>query len=155
MKILVIAILLMQAMQVVAQDTKKGIIIENARIKNIPPTSSITAGYMLIRNKTNKDINLIKVESDISRLVEMHSVNIENGIMKMRQVKSILIKANRTTELKSGDFHIMFINLRSPLKKGDKKKIQLYFDNGIKENLEMQVEDIEMTKEDKNKHDHL
>jgi|JI9StandDraft_2_1071091.scaffolds.fasta_scaffold290634_2 copper(I)-binding protein len=154
MKKILIAILLVQAIQVFAQDKTKGIKIENAMIKNIPPASSTTAGYMLIKNETNKDINLLKAESDISKVVELHTVNMENGVMKMRQVKSILIKANSSIELKPGSFHIMFIGLKSPLKKDEKKKIRLVFDNGQKENLEMQVQDIEISKEGKNEHTH-
>ena len=151
---ILIAILLVQAIQVFAQDKTKGIKIENAMIKNIPPASSTTAGYMLIKNETNKDINLLKAESDISKVVELHTVNMENGVMKMRQVKSILIKANSSIELKPGSFHIMFIGLKSPLKKDEKKKIRLVFDNGQKENLEMQVQDFEISKEGKNEHTH-
>ncbi len=154
MKKILIAILLVQAIQVFAQDKTKEIKIENAMIKNIPPASSITAGYMLIKNETNKDINLLKAESDISKVVELHTVNMENGVMKMRQVKSILIKANSSIELKPGSFHIMFIGLKSPLKKDEKKKIRLVFDNGQKENLEMQVQDFEISKEGKNEHTH-
>ena len=78
----------------------------------------------MINKIINKDINLLKAESDISKVVELHTVNMENGVMKMRQVKSILIKANSSIELKPGSFHIMFIGLKSPLKKDEKKELQ-------------------------------
>jgi len=47
------------------------------------------------------------VTSPISGAVEIHNHIEEDGIMKMRQIDGITIKAGETVELKPGSFHLM------------------------------------------------
>lgn len=123
---------------------KKEISIENAKIRAVPPSSLNTGGFMIIKNNSKEDIKLIKAESDISESVELHTVTMVDKTMKMRPVDSIEIKKNDSIELKPGSFHIMFIGLKAPLKKDEKKVITLFFSNGKKETLTVPV--VEMNK---------
>jgi copper(I)-binding protein len=96
----------------------------------------------------------VKVESDVSRSVELHNMTMDAGVMKMRQIDSILIPANSSVELKPGGFHIMLIGLKSPLKKEDKKAFTFYFDNGEKEKMELLVKDVSEADNSSMDHDH-
>jgi hypothetical protein len=81
-------------------------------------------------------------------------MTMDAGVMKMRQIESILIPANSSVELKPGGFHIMLIGLKSPLKKEDKKAFIFYFDNGEKEKMELPVKDVSEADNSTMDHDH-
>jgi copper(I)-binding protein len=51
----------------------------------------------------------------------------EKGMMKMREVKDVKIKAKSSTSLKPGGLHLMFMGLKRPLKKDEKIKVTLKF----------------------------
>lgn len=144
MKNLFVITSLLVSFQFLVADTKKDITIQNARIKAVPSSSPNSGGFMILKNSSNKDIQLIKAESSISETVELHTMTMTEGMMKMRPVDKIEIKAKSTTELKPGGFHVMFIGLKSPLKRDEKKLVTLTFSNGQIESLSMPVTEIQM-----------
>ena len=62
---------------------------------------------MSITNHSQTDDKLVSVTSPISGAVEIHNHIEDKGIMKMRQVDGISLKAGDTIELKPGSFHLM------------------------------------------------
>ncbi len=123
---------------------KSEISVDKAFIKLVPETSPNTAAFATLKNGTAKDVSLIKAESDISTVVELHDMVMENEVMVMRPIEKILIKSNSSTELKPGSLHIMFIGLKAPLKKDAKHKVTLTFDNGQTIPLELSVKEVSM-----------
>jgi periplasmic copper chaperone A len=103
--------------------------IKNASIKAMPPQSSVSAAYMEINNQGD-EVSLVKVESDLSKNTEMHTVDMSGGKMKMRQVKEINLPSKKSVFLRPGSLHIMLINLKRDLIKGEKGKITFTFSNG-------------------------
>ncbi|HRG48757.1 MAG TPA: copper chaperone PCu(A)C [Leptospiraceae bacterium] len=144
MRNLFILTLFVIAFQFSIADSKKEITVENARIKAVPSASQNTGGFMVLKNSSTKDVSLVKAESDISNSVELHTMMMVDGVMKMRPVEKIEIKANSSVELKPGSFHVMFIGLKAPLKVEEKKNLTLTFSNGQKENLSIPVKELNM-----------
>jgi len=85
----------------------EGIVISSARVLPPFPGRDIAAGYMSITNHSQTDDKLVSVTSPISGAVEIHNHIEDKGIMKMRQVDGISLKAGDTIELKPGSFHLM------------------------------------------------
>jgi len=105
--------------------------VENAYARATPPTLPNSAAFMSITNKTDKDIALVSATSDASKVAELHTHDMKDGIMKMYQVPKIDIKANSTVTLKPGGFHVMLIGLKTkPLKEKMNVEINLKFSNG-------------------------
>lgn len=104
--------------------------ISKSYVRETPPHAKNSAAFMVISNNSNSDIKLISATSDISSRVELHNHINEDGLMKMRQVKEILIAANDSTALQPGGYHVMFIGLKEALKENNRVAIKLYFDNG-------------------------
>ena len=98
------------------------------KVRLLPPTSVNTAGFMLLKNNSDNDIKLVSAKSTLSKKVELHNHINEDGMMKMRQVSSILIPAKGEVELKPGSFHIMFLGLKSTLIENELVEIELGFD---------------------------
>lgn len=67
---------------------------------------------------SQKDGNVVAVSSDVSASAEIHSMVHENGMMKMRALESLPLKANEPTALGNGN-HLMLIGLKKTLQAGD------------------------------------
>lgn len=139
MKTITTSLLLFISLNTFATDLK----IEDAKIRLVPPSSSVSAMFLKISNNSNKDIKLISAESDLAKTVELHDMVMENGGMKMRRTENIVLKANSTTELKRGGLHIMFIDLKNPLKDGASHKIKLNFDDKTDQTIDVKVQAID------------
>lgn len=99
-------------------------------VRLVPPGIKTTGGFMVIHNEGNHDRRLVAAESPAAGIVELHTHLNENGVMKMRAVPHIEVKAHGLVELKPGSYHVMLIDLRTPLSEGDLVPITLKFDDG-------------------------
>jgi periplasmic copper chaperone A len=81
-----------------------------------PAGAKVAGGYVAIRNYGDEPDQLISVSSDVADMVQIHSMSMENDVMKMAEVTDGLeIKPGETLALKPGSFHIMFMGLKAPL----------------------------------------
>lgn len=128
--------------------------VSSQYVRATPPHVKNSAAFFTITNNTNKNIKLIAVKSDIAEQVQMHNNLNEDGMMKMRQVESIILKANDSTSLQPGGYHVMFLGLKNDLSEGDNVALTLYFDNGdqIKMNAPVQKISVSHEKSDKIHH---
>ena len=99
-------------------------------VRAVPEGQPNSAAFMVLKNNTNKDRALVNARSNVSNFVELHTHKKEGGMMRMRRVKKIDIKAGSETVLKPGGLHVMFIGLKQQLKAGDKVELELEFDDG-------------------------
>ena len=102
-----------------AHQMDKGIVISSATIRPPLPGRDIAAGYMSVTNHTKTDDKLLSATSPISGRIELHTHLNENGVMKMRQVDGIEIKAGETVELKPGGLHLMMFDVNLPADQQD------------------------------------
>ena len=86
------------------------------------------AMYMTIRNPTDTPDRLIKAESNVSAVVELHNMAVKDGVMTMYPVEAIEIPANGAAELKPGSFHVMLIGLNRDLTAGETMSVTLTFE---------------------------
>jgi copper(I)-binding protein len=94
----------------------------------------VGAAYMTITSASEK--SLVKVESSVTDSVEIHSMSMENGVMKMRMLEQLDLKANTPNKLAPGGFHLMLFDLKKQLKAGETVSFTLHFKNQAgKENL--------------------
>jgi copper(I)-binding protein len=108
-----------------------GIVVKDIYVRAVPPNLQNSASFMKIMNTTNKDIYLTGAKSSGAKTLELHEHKMNNGMIVMREVKSIKVPAKGMVELKPGGFHVMLIGLNKIFKKGDNiKNMQLDFSNG-------------------------
>ena len=95
-----------------------------------PKGASTGAGYMTLTNKGTAPDRVSCVSSDVSGRCQIHSMTMEDGVMKMRPVEGGLeIKPGETITLKPGSYHMMLLDLKHPLEAGQTVKATLKFDN--------------------------
>jgi copper(I)-binding protein len=94
-----------------------------------PGGAKIAGGYLKITNGGTTPDRFVGVKSDPSDRVEIHEMSMSDGVMKMRPLPSGLeIQPGETVELKSGGYHLMFMDLKQPLKQGETFKAKLQFE---------------------------
>jgi copper(I)-binding protein len=113
--------------------------IENPWMRATAPGAKVAAGYVTLRNKSGSPDRLIGASSPVAAKVETH-VHIKDGeILRMREVKSLDVPAKGTLELKPGGGHLMFIDIKQPLKEGDKVPVTLMFEKSKDMTVEFHV----------------
>lgn len=113
--------------------------VDKPYVRLLPPGAQTTGAFMVIRNAGDKDVKLVKADNPASRVTELHTHLNEGGVMKMRPVAAIEVKAKGEALLQPGGLHIMLIDLKAPLKEGDVVPITLGFDDGSSKKLEAKV----------------
>ena len=105
-----------------------------------PKGASVAAGYMKITNTGTSADRLVSGSSDAASTFEVHAMEMEGGVAKMRPVKGGLeIKPGETVELKPGSLHVMFVGLKKPLAAGDHVNGTLVFEKAGTINVEYDV----------------
>ncbi len=120
------------------------LIIHAPYVRLAPPNAPATGAFMRISNSGPEQRTLVKATSPAARNVELHNHINDNGVMKMRQVAHIEIKAGGQAELKPGSYHVMLIGMLQPLKEGDAIPITLSFDDGSSQQISAPVQKIQM-----------
>jgi periplasmic copper chaperone A len=83
-----------------------------------------TGAFFQISNAAGA--RLVSASSPAAGVVEIHSMTMEGGTMKMRALPDGLdLPAGKTVELKPGGYHVMLMDLKAPLKAGDSVDLSL------------------------------
>ncbi len=90
---------------------------------------STSAAYMTLVNGSDTSDALVSAATDAAEVVELHTVLMEENVMRMRPVEQVEVPANGETELRPGSFHIMLIGLQRDLNEGDTVDLTLTFAN--------------------------
>jgi periplasmic copper chaperone A len=94
-----------------------------------PKGASSGAGYLTVTNNGTAADRVTCAGSDAAAQCQIHTVSMENGVMKMRPVEGGLeIKPGETVILKPGGDHVMFVNLKHPLEQGNAVEATLQFE---------------------------
>lgn len=116
--------------------------VSDQYIRETIPGTTISSAYMTLINKQDKDVYLVSIKSNISPRIELHEHTMSDGMMKMQQVESILIKANSEAVLKPHGYHIMIFNLDTPLKAETTQNMILVFSDGSQHSISIPVKGI-------------
>ena len=112
------------------------IVINKPWIKAIQPGQKVISGYLEIINNGKSDDVLLSIESNFAKNNQIHSMNIQNDVMKMKHLKSgLLIKKKSRIVLKPGGFHLMFSDINEELK----NKKYLYIKLNFKKNGSIEI----------------
>ena len=135
--------------------TFKGLVLSDFWIKKVIANNNITAGYIKIENKNEKNERLISVVSDFSKRTELHYMSIKNDIMIMKHLEDgMLIKSKSQINLKPRSFHIMFIDLTKSFNKTSYQKVKFNFENAGSIIINMPIINKAKILKDKKKHHH-
>jgi uncharacterized protein YcnI len=114
--------------------------IEQPWSRATPNGAKVGGGYVRITNTGSTSDRLTGGSFAGASRVEVHEMALENDVMRMKQVQGGLeIKPGATVELKPGAHHLMFMDLKEPLREGQTIKGRLMFEKAGPVDVEYSV----------------
>lgn len=104
--------------------------VEGAWVRLLPPGSKNTGAFFSVKNRGRAEVRLVSARADVVDRAELHTHLHENGVMKMRQVPHIEVKAGETVRLAPGGLHVMLFGLKAPLVEGQVVKLTVGLADG-------------------------
>ena len=129
--------LLSSAIFLSACEANHGVAIMDNWVRANAPGQSVGAAYMTLLSA--QDSTMIKAEADIAGSVEIHSMKMEDGVMKMRMLEELPLKAGKAEKLAPGGFHLMLFDLKKPLTAGENVNFTLSFRDAAGNTTQQQV----------------
>ena len=99
-----------------------------------------TGAFMTLTAKDGA--RLVGVSSPVAGVAEVHEMKMDGDVMKMRAVEGGLdLPAGKAVELKPGGYHVMLMDLKTPLVKDTTIALTLLFKNakGTQSKLELRL----------------
>ena len=98
-----------------------------------------TGAFMQL--KSPADTTLVAAASPVAKIVEIHEMKMEGGMMKMNAVDRLALPAGKAVDLEPGGYHVMLMDLVKPLKDGDTVPLQLTVEDkaGKKQTVEVKA----------------
>ena len=127
-----------------AQEVKAGdLVIMQPWSRATPGGAKIAGGYLTIENKGTAPDRLTAASGDIAGKVEIHEMAMNNGVMTMRPLeKGLEIEPGKTVKLAPGGYHLMLMELKNPLKQGEKVPLELQFEKAGKVAVSLDVQGV-------------
>ena len=109
-----------------------------------PTRARATTGvvFFTISNAGNTTDRLLRASTPIAARVALHQMAVDEGMMKMRAVPSLELRPGARLELQPGGYHLMLLDLKQPLKAGEKFPITLIFERAGTLTVPVQVEPL-------------
>ena len=101
--------------------------VKSAWVRGTVAAQTTTGAYMTITSA--QGASLVGAQSTAAGTVEVHEMSMDKNVMRMRAVPRLDLPAGKTVELKPGGYHMMLIDLKRPLKKGDSVPLRLKIEN--------------------------
>jgi hypothetical protein len=92
-------------------------------------------------------IAIVGASSPVANVTEIHEMKMDGGVMKMRAIPRLDVAAGKPVSLAPGGYHVMLMDLKQQLKKGDVVPLTLQIENKDKkvETIEIKAEVRELT----------
>ncbi|HUB96480.1 MAG TPA: copper chaperone PCu(A)C [Stellaceae bacterium] len=126
LSLLTAAIVLMGAWTAAAQSSS-GIAVTDAWARATPPGAKTGAAYITITNKGAASDQVVAASTPVAGMAQVHTTIVDNGVDKMRPVKSLDVKPGATVMMKPGGYHIMLMELKKPLMEGESFPLTVRF----------------------------
>ena len=115
--------------------------IAHAWARPTVPAASEGVVYLTVINYGRTDDALTGASTPAAKRAELHTTDLMSGMMQMRAAESLAIPAGGALVLEPGGNHIMLLDLKSPLKRGDSIDLTLTFEHHGKIDIIVPVTD--------------
>lgn len=130
------------------------VIVKDAWVRGTVAEQTATAAFMTLTASENAV--LVGVSSPVAGLAEVHEMSMDDGIMKMRALPRLVLPAGKSVALTRGGYHVMLMDLKRTLSKGDIVPLLLKVEGKDKmlSTLEVKAEVRELTAPPPMEHKH-
>lgn len=106
---------------------------------NAMMSGATSAAYMTLVNRGSTADRLLRASSDAAQDVQLHTSEMENNVMRMREVQAIDVPANGEAVLKPGGYHVMLLDLTRDLTPDETITLTLTFEHAGEIQVEVPV----------------
>ncbi|MEQ8514514.1 MAG: copper chaperone PCu(A)C, partial [Chromatocurvus sp.] len=99
--------------------------ISGAWVRAMPPTQSVTAGYLTLENPGTGVITITGATADVSPRVEIHTTVSRDGMQRMQPVDTLDVAPGASIELAPGGYHLMLREMPKMPAEGDSVELCL------------------------------
>lgn len=104
------------------------------------PGQPAGGGFLKLHNAGATDRLLGASAPGVAERVELHTMQMDGDVMRMRQVDAIALPAGKQVSLEPGGLHLMFMGLKQPLQAGSSFPLKLRFEKAGELAVEVQVQ---------------
>lgn len=111
--------------------------VDDAWARATLPTQKASGAYMTVTSTT--PARIVGVSSPVAGIAQVHWMAMQGTTMKMRAVEALELPAGKTISLEPGGYHVMLMDLKRPLTKGDRFPLTLRIEDADKKVTEQTV----------------
>ena len=122
-----------------AQSSKDGIMVMEPWAPPSLAGAHNGAAYFTLMNHGSASDRLIGLSTPVAAKAELHRDEMTDGVMRMRPTGPLTLEPGEMIALKPGGFHVMLLDLKEPLKAGERFPLTLTFEKAGTMTLEATV----------------
>lgn len=110
---------------------------------SVPTFKNAKAGvaYVTITNNSTQDDVLLSASSPVADMVETHGHRMDGDIIRMHKLNEVPLPAGQAISFGPGKLHLMLMQLKQPLVKGQIFPVTLKFKHGKPVTVDVVVKD--------------
>ena len=101
-----------------AANAAADVVATEAWVRGTVPGQRTTGAFATLR--ADAPSKLVGVSSPVAKFAELHTSEHAGGVMRMHAVEAIALPAGKSVELKPGGYHVMLIDLKKPVRAGER-----------------------------------
>ncbi len=125
--------------QTSAQNT---IVVERPWARATPAGAKTGVVYVTLINNGSAGDSLLNAATPVADQVQFHSATEENGVSRMREVRTVDVTPGAKVAFSPGGLHIMMVGLKQPLKEGKTFPLTLNFEKAGKVDVTVPIEKV-------------
>lgn len=104
----------------------EGLALDNAHVVEAPPGATVMAAYATLKNGGAQPLTINGVESPDFSSADFHQMRMADGMMHMEKQDTVILAPHASLTLKSGESHLMLMQPKRKLKRGDSVPISFH-----------------------------
>lgn len=102
--------------------------VSHAWARSTVPGQPVAAAYFDLRSERGATLTCLR--SDAAATVQLHAMQRDGDIMRMRELPALVLPAGQTVHLAPGGTHPMLMQLKRPLRAGETLDLELLLQDG-------------------------
>lgn len=100
-----------------------GLVARDAYVYATVPGQSVAGAYLVLESA--QDAQLFSGQSDVARAVEVHTMSMADGVVRMRRLDALPLPARTAVKLAPGGAHLMLVGVNRVLKPREHVRLTL------------------------------
>lgn len=115
------------------------IVVDHPWARATPAGAKTGAVYVMLINNGSTGDRLLSATTPVADKVQLHSATEDNGISRMREMRTVEVAPGAKVSFNPGGLHIMVVGLKQPLKEGQSFPLTLTFEKAGKEEVSVPI----------------